>query len=206
MRRAETSNPKSATKADRQSPQDDGQGQTEGRISALNEPVSLTRRLAAFVYDAVLLIAMWMVVGLILVLFTHFTGIALPVVLWLALLLIAAGAFYVHFQSITGQTLGMQTWSIQLRTHVGTPVTRTRATIRYVVAAAQWLALLALIGIARNHGEWIATAITAIVVLWITSSQFHPRRWMLHDWLSGTELVRIQKLATPRWRQSGKAE
>lgn len=171
-----------------------------------NEPVSLLRRLAAFIYDAVLLVAMWMVTGLILVVFSHYTGVALPAALWLAILLTVAGAFYVYFQSVTGQTLGMQTWSIQLRTHAGTPVSRARAGIRYLVAAAQWLVLLVLIGLARNLGGWAATAITAFVVIWVTSSQFHPRRWMLHDWLSGTELVRVKKLATPLWRQRGEAE
>jgi uncharacterized RDD family membrane protein YckC len=98
----------------------------------------------------------------------------------------------------------MQAWNIQLRAETGHAVNAWQATLRYLVAVAQWLVILMAIWLAREHGPLATAGLTAAALFALGLSQFHPRRWMLHDWLSGTELVRIPGLARPRWKRERK--
>ncbi len=167
------------------------------------QPVGLLRRLGAIAYDGLLLIALWMVLGLLVVILGNTTGIYSPRAHFVLNLLVAWGFFY-WFWTRTGQTLGMQAWNIQLRAETGNAVNAWQATLRYLVAVAQWLVILMAIWLARGHGPVVTAGLTAAALFALGLSQFHPRRWMLHDWLSGTELVRIPGLAKPRWRQNRK--
>lgn len=157
-----------------------------------NDPVGLARRLGAVIYDGLLLLAIWMVLGLFFVFIGQITGRALTPLQFVANLL-AAWAFFAWFWTRTGQTLGMQTWQIHLRAEGGGPATPWQATLRYLVALAQWLALLFAVHLARQYGALATTVVTALVLVGLGLSQLHPRRVMLHDWLSRTVLVR-----TPR--------
>jgi uncharacterized RDD family membrane protein YckC len=158
------------------------------------ETVGLLRRLGSMVYDGLLLLALWMVLGLVFVFLGNLTGRTM-VPLQLAVNLLAAWLFLVWFWTRTGQTLGMQTWQIRLRDERGGPVTRWNATLRYLVALAQWLILLFAIHLAREHGSMVTIAVTALVLTGLGASQLHPRRLMLHDWLSGTMLVHSPRQA-----------
>jgi uncharacterized RDD family membrane protein YckC len=165
----------------------------------LPEPVGLLRRLGAMVYDALLLLGIWMVLGLLFVLYADATGRTL-IPLQFVVNLIAAWAFFTWFWTRTGQTLGMQSWSIQLLDEGGGPVGHWRATLRYLVALAQWLAVLLGIHLARAHGPLAAAAAFALLLTGLGLSQIHPRRIMLHDWLSRTALIRVPRQAAPRRR------
>lgn len=156
------------------------------------DPVGLARRLGAMIYDGLLLLAIWMVLGLLFVFLGQATGYALIPLQFVANLL-AAWAFFAWFWTRTGQTLGMQTWQIRVCAEDGGPVTPWRATLRYLVALAQWLGLLFAVHLARQSGALSATLVTALVLTGLGLSQLHPRRRMLHDWLSRTVLVK-----TPR--------
>jgi uncharacterized RDD family membrane protein YckC len=168
--------------------------------SAPPGPVGLLRRLGAMVYDALLLLAIWMVLGLLFVLYSEATGRAL-IPLQFVVNLIAAWAFFAWFWTRTGQTLGMQSWSIQLRDEGGGPVSYWQASLRYLVALAQWLAVLLGIYLARVHGPLAAAAAVALLLTGLGPSQMHPRRIMLHDWLSRTVLIRVPRQAGPRRRR-----
>lgn len=147
-------------------------------------------------YDALLLLAIWMVLGLVFVLIGEATGHALIPVQFVVNLL-AAWAFFTWFWTRTGQTLGMQAWNIQLLDEVGARVNAKQATLRYLVALAQWLAILLGIYLARQHGALVTAGATALLLVGLGLSLAHPRRAMLHDWLSGTMLVRIEGQAGP---------
>ncbi len=158
-------------------------------VVTLPDPVSLPRRLGAVIYDGLLLLALWMALGLVFVLIAEVTGRVL-IPLQLVVNLLAAWAFFAWFWTRAGQTLGMQAWNIVLRDETGSPVSGRQATIRYLVALAQWLLVLFGIFLARQHGAWVTVGTTALLVLALGLSWTHSRRLMLHDWLSGTQLVR----------------
>jgi uncharacterized RDD family membrane protein YckC len=158
------------------------------------EPVGLLRRLGSMVYDGLLLLAVWMVLGLVFVFLGNLTGRSL-LPLQFAVNLVAAWLFLAWFWTRTGQTLGMQTWQIRLRDERGGAVTRWKATLRYLVALAQWLMLLLAIHLAREHGTVVASTVTALVLTGLGASLLHPNRLMLHDWLSGTKLVHAPRQA-----------
>ena len=160
-------------------------------------PVGLLRRLGAVLYDSLLLLAIWMVIGLLLLPLGEIAGHAL-IPLQFGANLISAWVFFTWFWTRTGQTLGMQTWNIHLRTNEGGPVNRWRATLRYLVALAQWLTVLLAVHLARQHGAVVTIPATALLLLGIGLTQMHPNRLMLHDWLSGTVLVRSSARAVPR--------
>lgn len=149
------------------------------------------------IYDGLLVLALWMVLALIFVLINEITGHTLIPVQFVVNLL-AAWAFFAWFWTRTGQTLGMQAWNIQLRDESGGWVNPKQATLRYLVALAQWLLVLMGIYLARQHGTLVTIGATALLLAGLGLSQLHPRRAMLHDWLSGTTLVRVSRLASPR--------
>lgn len=160
-------------------------------------PAGLLRRFGAIIYDALLLIAIWMVLGMIVVALGNLTGWYSTRAHFIANLFVG-WAFFFWFWTRTGQTLGLQTWNIQLRTEHGQPVNAWQATLRYLVAAAQWLVVLMAIWAVREHGAVATVAVTAAAIFALGLSQFHPRRWMLHV----SEKIRTQPFTpyTPETR------
>jgi len=155
-------------------------------------PVSLLRRMAAMLYDGLLVLALWMVLGLVFVLLGQWTGQPLTSV-QLVVNLLAAWLFFTWFWTRNGQTLGMQAWSLRLRSEGDRPVHPWQATLRYLVALAQWVLVLLAIYLWREHGPIAGLVITAALLVGLGLSQRHPQRLMLHDWLSGTVLVRAPR-------------
>lgn len=164
--------------------------------------VGLLRRLSSVIYDGLLILALWMVVGLVFVLIGNLTGHALIPLQFVTNLLVA-WAFFFWFWTHTGQTLGMQAWNITLRDPAGGSVSRWQATLRYLVALAQWLIVLLIVFLGREHGPIAGIAASAGLVFAIGLSLLHPQRLMLHDWLSGTRLVRLPRQSGPRWKRAG---
>lgn len=137
---------------------------TTPRISAIQEPVGIPRRLGALFYDALLLLA---------ILFLA-TALALAVTKGdldnrglgyrLYLLAIMFG-FYGWFWTHGGQTLGMRTWRIRVERLDGSPLRWWHALARLVIA------LLTL----------------GLGLLW---TAWDSDRRALYDWLTGTRVVR----------------
>ena len=73
---------------------------------------SLMRRLAAMIYDAFLIVALWMLSVFLLVVFLNdgeaISGPGLTLFLYLE-----TATFYIYFWRMKGQTLGMQVWKIR---------------------------------------------------------------------------------------------
>ena len=128
---------------------------------------SLARRLAAAVYDALLVVALMFIATFPFLAFfgdsTH--GWRRHVLqVWIVLVI---GAYFVWFWTRGGQTLPMKTWRIRLVRVDGTPVNAARAVHRYVVAL-------------------LGTAALGLGFLWALVDR---DRQFLHDRLSGTALV-----------------
>lgn len=148
----------------------------------LTRAPSLWRRLAAILYDSLL------VTGLL------FLAMALAVVglgsvqgwdqfnpaelrhnpFYIAYLLSVPLVFFVGFWRRGGQTLGMRSWHIRVVTSDGSPVFLTVALLRFLTALLSWAAL-------------------GLGFLWVLVDR-EQLAW--HDRLSGTRLVMVRKTSS----------
>jgi uncharacterized RDD family membrane protein YckC len=124
------------------------------------------RRLAALLYDALLLGAVWMFVTLAIV-----TALGAPIPPgngpYQALLLLIGAAFHIVFWVRGGQTLGMRAWRLRLEDHSG-------ANVRLAVAAKRFAAGL------------LSIACGGLGLLWIWWDR-QGQSW--HDRIAGTRVV-----------------
>lgn len=127
------------------------------------------RRLAAIFYDALLITALWMMLGGLLVFINSNQIIELPILPILLPLLIFA--FFAKFWMGNGQTLGMQTWKIKLVSSEADSVTLKQCAIRFLGAALSWACF--------GLGYW-----------WLL---FDKEQLTWHDRWSGTRLIIVGK-------------
>ena len=101
-------------------------------------PAGPGRRLMAMIYDWLLVIAIMMVVSVPVV---ALLGDAVnPGNAWYRItMLLLAGAFFSGFWTVSGQTLGMRSWRLQLTDAHGGPVTLPRALLRFLCAGVSLL-------------------------------------------------------------------
>lgn len=150
----------------------------------------LARRLAAFVYEGVLLFGIVMGAGLVYGIATdqrHALSGApgLRLVLFLVL-----GLYFVYFWTRRGQTLAMQTWNIRLVGPDGRPPGVGRAVARYLLAWVWFLPALLALWLSGLTGGWTAAAlVVAGVLAYAALAQLHPGRQFLHDVVCSTRLV-----------------
>jgi uncharacterized RDD family membrane protein YckC len=133
------------------------------------EPAPLLRRLAALVYDALLLLALLFVFTLLVILMRggREVGAGTP---WFGGSIVAiALLFCAGFWTRGGQTLGMRAWRIRVVAANGGTISWPRAAARFF---AGWLAALP-----AGLGYWWA---------WIDRE-----RCCWHDRLSGTRVIRV---------------
>ncbi len=116
-------------------------------------PVSFFKRMMCILYDSLLLIAILFVVGLIVASIATFAindGNAIteehPAYLIyqfiiLMVLFSTAFLFFGWFWIHGGQTLGMKTWRIQIRTTQNEDITWSLAAIRFITSILSWLTL-----------------------------------------------------------------
>ena len=138
---------------------------------------SLPRRLAAIVYDAIVVVGLVLLVsGLIVIPLGTVVGQArwetLQHAVWVKSLLqlvnlLVISGFHVGFWTHGGQTLGMRAWRLRVIKNDGTNPSFTDACKRY---AAAWLSAL-------------------VFALGFLSSLWDPHRLTWHDRLSKTRLV-----------------
>jgi uncharacterized RDD family membrane protein YckC len=95
----------------------------------------LGRRLAAGVYDLLLLAALLMVLGIAVLILRGGAEIPAGTLWWQMLVLGCCGIFYVGFWAHGGQTLGMRTWRLKVETTDGGSVALSTALLRFVAAA-----------------------------------------------------------------------
>jgi uncharacterized RDD family membrane protein YckC len=173
-------------------------------------PAGIARRLAASLYEILLLGALAVVIGLLLlpVLGTdadHAGGtLVLPrpgarAVLF-ACLFAVFGAYCICLWSGGRRTLPMRTWGLALRTTAGATVSLKRAAVRYV---AGWIApACAIAGYLAlrpyGHRRW-ALVLLAVNYAW---AWVDWDRRFLHDRLAGTRLVRADRMG----RRTGAAD
>lgn len=134
------------------------------------QPASLWRRLAAAVYDVLLLVAVWF--GAAVVALVARQGETVPAgTWWFTCYLLAVGfVFFGWFWTHGGQTLGMRAWRMQVRGTDGSGLTWLQALQRYLVALPSWLSIVGM--------------------LWCL---IDAQRRALHDIASGSEVVLLPR-------------
>lgn len=160
------------------------------RDVAIGRPPSLRRRLAAFVYEGVLLFGVVMIGAWLYDTLTQHrhalqgrTGLQVFLFLLLAI-------YFVWFWTHGGQTVAMKTWHIRLVDANGRAVGQARAFARYALA---WLWFVPALAAARYAGPASAWAILALmavgVVVYALLALTNPQRQFLHDLICGTRLI-----------------
>lgn len=150
----------------------------------------LRRRLAAMLYEAVVLFGVLMMSGL---LFSTLTDqrhalqgrLGLQLVLFMVL-----GLYFVWFWVHGGQTVAMKTWHVRVVRQDGQPLAWPHALARY---ALSWLWFLPALGVAaalklHTSGQY-SLALLAGVIAYAGLARWLPERQFLHDRLSRTRLV-----------------
>jgi uncharacterized RDD family membrane protein YckC len=152
-------------------------------------PAPAWRRFAAIVYDALAVVAIVMVVGLIAQMVTggHVADDKGHVVAWWYQPLqgVVVGAYFLFSWMRGGQTLGMRPWKIRVVARDGGAVDLKRGLIRLVVAGLPVL-LLMLYSVTSLRVALLAPLAGWAVIL--LPSLFDARRRGLHDMAAGTEI------------------
>ncbi len=158
--------------------------------AAPNVPAGLWRRLAANLYDGLLLVAIWICGGLVVVLLR---GEAVPPLTWWFELYLLALAFgYLGWSWIRGgQTVGMRAWRIRVQRADGKPLDWGPAAIRFVAGTVVVAALAFGAWAARGAGPGMAVGLTllALGAAAIGWGLLDHRRRTWFDLAAGTEVV-----------------
>jgi uncharacterized RDD family membrane protein YckC len=153
-------------------------------------PPGLRRRLAAFVYEGVLLFGVLMIAGLLYGLVTQQRHALVGQHGLQLFLFLVLGLYFTWFWSHGGQTVAMKTWHVRLLGRDGQPVGTARAWLRYLLS---WLWFLpALIGVwlaGLRSGGAISAVLLAGMLCYALLSRLNRRRQFVHDLISRTELV-----------------
>ncbi len=138
-------------------------------------PAPLWRRLAASLYDGLLLVAVWMSAILAEVVITDAAGVARSPELTRLVLLALAFSFFGWFWTHGGQTLGGRAWRLQVQRIDGASLRWPEAMLRFV-GSVSW------------------------VPLGMLFCALHPERRALHDLLAGTRVVVLERSGDQRAR------
>ena len=104
----------------------------ESRIQVTNAGPLV--RLAAFLYDSLLMLAMWFVIGGVFVAANGGEGVSQNNPFLPSLMLVIWIWFNLHFWRRGGQTLGMRSWRLRLLSTTGKPLTYIQCLLRLVMA------------------------------------------------------------------------
>jgi uncharacterized RDD family membrane protein YckC len=162
----------------------------------------LLRRLAAFVYEGVLLVGIVMIAGLLYSPLTQQRSALQGHSGLQAFLFVVLATYFVWFWSHGGQTVAMKAWRVRVVTHDGRPVGPLRALLRYLACWIWFVPALAVAWMAGLHSAGqILGAVAAGIAAYALLALVHPQRQFWHDALCGTRLVSCQDAS--RRAQSG---
>lgn len=160
------------------------------RASGEAEAPGLARRLAAFIYEGVLLFGVVFVAGYLFSALTQQRHAMQGQHALQAFLFAVLGIYFVWFWSRGGQTVAMKAWHIRVVDLAGRPVSQLRALARYVLSWLWFLPALASVYLLGLHTAGaIFGSLFAGVIAYALLSRLHPQRQFLHDAICGTQLI-----------------
>lgn len=157
---------------------------------------TLRRRLAGLLYEALVVVALVLVVVALFSLVTVAApGLGRQRPVLLALSFAALGAYFTYCWH-NGQTLAMRAWKIRIVDSSGAPPRWGRACIRYVLAWVWVAPPLALVGAIRPAAHSFSSALAidagalfAWMALWACASLLRRDGQFWHDVAAGTRLI-----------------
>lgn len=157
----------------------------------------LGRRMAAWVYEGMLLFGVVFIAGYVFSTLTQTRHAMDNRHALQAFVFVVFGIYFGWFWS-RGQTLAMKTWNIRVLDRHGQPLSQARALARY---ALSWLWFIPpLLGASpwQLSASETTVLVAGWVAVWAILSLLHPQRQFWHDALAGTRLV-----YAPRPRPAG---
>lgn len=167
-----------------------------------NKPVvrtpSVKRRLISMVYESLLLFAVELAAVALYTLITLNMHSALLDKGRMVVMVLVAGAYFVHAWTGSGHTLAMKTWRIKVVMLGHATVPRPVAIKRFVLAWGFFAPALLVIGATHLSASAAGTRtsvliVLANIVLWSLTAFLDKDRQFLHDKLAGTRLIELPK-------------
>ncbi len=161
-----------------------------GTVDPVAAPPGLARRLAAFVYEGVLLFGVVFFAGFLYSVLTRQQHAlegrsGMSVVVFTVL-----GLYFVGFWTHSGQTLAMKTWHLRVVDIQGRPLGWSRAVLRYLCSWLWFLPALASAWAMNLHsGGAILGSLFAGVAAYVLVARLHPQRQFLHDAICGSRVI-----------------
>jgi len=160
------------------------------RLAVTPETPGLTRRMAAFIYEGVLLFGVLAMAGYLYSSLTQQHHALKGQSGLQAFLFVVLAIYFVWFWSHGGQTVAMRAWHIRLVDHRGQPVTQGRAALRYVASWVWFMPALISAWLADLHSPVEIFALLGVGVLaYALLARWQPQRQFWHDALCGTRLI-----------------
>jgi len=148
------------------------------------------RRMAAFLYEGVLVFGIVALSGLIYGIATQQRHALVGSTGLQAFLFGVLGLYFAISWTRSGQTLAMLTWHVRLVTVDGHPLRPLRAVARYLLA---WMWFLPSLGLAQLLGLKgagpVSMALLGWVLVYAALARLHTDRQFLHDALCRTRLI-----------------
>lgn len=161
-------------------------------VASLQAP-ALRRRVAALIYESLLLLGIALAVAALSVGVLHLLPWPLPDTYRHAIIqaaeALALTGYCIGFWAGGRQTLAMKTWRLLLLDRDGRRLSPGRALLRALLSWLWVLPPLAVAGLFRLSPAEAAAATAVWVAAWALASRLRPDRQYWHDALAGTRLV-----------------
>jgi uncharacterized RDD family membrane protein YckC len=149
----------------------------------------LARRMAAWLYEGVLLFGVVIAAGLVFSIATQMRHGLDHRQEFIGFLFLVIGVYCTYFWTRGGQTLAMKTWHVRVVDRHGRRLTLARAALRYLFCWIWILPPLAAFQSRRIATGDVLALLVGWVVFWALLSRLHPLRQFWHDAFAGTRLV-----------------
>jgi uncharacterized RDD family membrane protein YckC len=158
------------------------------------ETPTLKRRMAAWLYEGILLFGVVFISGYLFSTLSQ-TRNAMDNRHGLQLFIfVIFGIYFVWFWS-KGQTLAMKTWHIRVVDVHGQPISQSRALFRYLISWIWFLPPLAAVAPFGLSGAETAVIWLGWVACWALLSRFEPTGQFWHDVWARTRLINSEPLS-----------
>lgn len=151
-------------------------------------PASLLKRMAAWLYEGLLLFAVCAITGLLFSIATNSKN-ALTHHFSLSLILFVVIGIYFSWFWSKGQTLAMKTWRIKITDTKGKPISMWLAAARYLLSWLWFAPPLVALAFTELNNQRLYGVLAGWVVLYILLAWLHPSKQFVHDRLVGTRLI-----------------